>query len=255
MKHGEYTGLAENYSKFRPGYADSVLRALLALTGRAAEALDLVDVGAGTGIFTRMLAAHNPHSICAVEPNADMRNRGIEDSAPTKIQWFEGSGENTGLQDDCADMVSMASSFHWVDFEAGTKEFHRLLREGGRFVALWNPRLIESDPLFVEIEDHLSSLLPDMKRVSSGRSGLTETLTEKLDQSSLFEDVVYIEGRHVSSMTIDDYMGAWHSVNDIRVQLGEQKFAAFIAYVERALIGRDTIDVTYLTRAWSAQRR
>ena len=49
-----------------------------------------------------------------------------------------------------------------------------MLRPGGRFVALWNPRMIELNPLLVEIEQEITRLNPEVKRVSSGRSGLTE---------------------------------------------------------------------------------
>ena len=70
----------------------------------------------------------------------------------------------------------MASSFHWADFDKACDEFHRILRPGGVFAALWNPRLIEANPLLVEIEGEITQLKPDIKRVSSGRSGLTERL-------------------------------------------------------------------------------
>jgi SAM-dependent methyltransferase len=149
----------------------------------------------------------------------------------------------------------MASSFHWVDFERATREFWRVLRPGGRFTALWNPRLVEANPLLEEIEAHLQILQPNMKRVSSGRSGITETLTERLWGSPYFEDVVYLEGRHVISMSPDRYVGAWRSVNDLRVQLGSERFDAFLSFVEERIRGIEAIEATYLTRAWSARRK
>ena len=149
----------------------------------------------------------------------------------------------------------IASSFHWANFDTATKEFHRVLRAGGRFTALWNPRLIEVNPLLVEIEAHLDTLRPNIKRVSSGRSGITETLTEQLWASPCFEDVVYAEGRHVIGMTPERYLGAWRSVNDLRVQLGPEKFDAFLAFVEQRIAGLQVVEATYLTRAWSARRK
>jgi hypothetical protein len=151
--------------------------------------------------------------------------------------------------------LRMASSFHWANFDVATEEFHRVLRGGGRFTALWNPRLIEDNPLLVEIEAHLDTLRPDIKRVSSGRSGITETLTEQLWASPCFEDVVYVEGRHVIEMTPERYVGAWRSVNDLRVQLGPENFDTFLAYVEQRIVGLQVIEATYLTRAWSARRK
>lgn len=109
--------------------------------------------------------------------------------------------------------------------------------------------------LLVEIEAHLNTLRSDIKRVSSGRSGITETLTEQLWESPHFEDVVYLEGQHIIEMTVERYIGAWRSVNDLRVRFKPQKFAAFLEFVEGRIAGLDIIEATYLTRAWSARRK
>ncbi|KTD62011.1 class I SAM-dependent methyltransferase [Legionella spiritensis] len=254
MQHGNFTGLAQNYSSFRPGYSQSVLHALLALLNKPIEECRLVDVGAGTGIWTRMLESMNPDDIIAIEPNDDMRQMGVRDSRHTKITWQEGSGENVGIADGSADMISMASSFHWVDFDKGCKEFHRVLRNNGRFVALWNPRYMEANPFLKELEDYLLVLKPDIKRVSSGRQGLVDTLTDQLYKTGMFDDVIYIEGKHTVSVTPEQYIGAWRSVNDVQFQLGAEKFAKFIEYLQQSLAEHSTVDVTYLTRAWSARK-
>jgi SAM-dependent methyltransferase len=184
-----------------------------------------------------------------------MRQNGENHLENNGIVWKSGSAEVTGMPDNCADWVSMASSFHWADFDSATREFHRILRPQGRFAALWNPRLIETNPLLVEIEAHLNSLRPGIKRVSSGRSGITETLTERLSESPYFEDVIYLEGRHVIPMSSNRYLGAWRSVNDLRVQLGPKKFNEFLEFVETKISNLKTINATYLTRVWTALRK
>ncbi len=255
LKAGDFTGLAKDYSQHRPDYCPSVLKALIGLIDKPVKEIDFADVGAGTGIWTRMVHAQGVKSVSAVEPNDDMRANGMADSAGTGIRWLAGSAETTGLADVSCDWLSMASSFHWANFDIATREFHRVLRPGGRFTALWNPRLIEVNPLLVEIEAHLDTLRPNIKRVSSGRSGITETLTQQLWASPYFEDVVYLEGRHVIEMTPERYLGAWRSVNDLRVQLGPEKFDAFLRYVEQRIRGLKVIEATYWTRAWSARRK
>jgi ubiquinone/menaquinone biosynthesis C-methylase UbiE len=255
MKHGDFTGLAESYARYRPGYSNSVLTALLSLVGKPVAQIDALDVGAGTGIWTSMLASRGCRSVTAVEPNDDMRKQGERAAKASGIVWKAGSGEKTGMPDGSADFLSMASSFHWVDFDKGIHEFARVLRPGGRFVALWNPRLTEANPLVKETEEHLKVLKPDIKRVSSGRSGITEKLTEMLAARPELEDVVYMEGRHVRQQTLDEYIGAWRSVNDVQFQLGPQKFEAFLDYVRTRLSGRSGVEITYLTRAWAARRR
>jgi ubiquinone/menaquinone biosynthesis C-methylase UbiE len=254
IKHGDFTGLASDYARFRPGYAPHVATAILNYVGRDVASVDAADIGAGTGIWTRMLATRGLHSLVAVEPNDDMRRQGIETSRGTEIVWHKGSAEATGLPDGAVDLVSMASSFHWADFDKACDEFHRILRPGGVFVALWNPRLIEANPLLVEIEAQLTKLKPDIRRVSSGRSGITERLTDLLSAKPHFSEVLYLEGRHSVRQTPEHYIGAWRSVNDLQVQLGPELFSKFLDLTEKRIAGLTTIETTYLTRAWAARR-
>ena len=166
----------------------------------------------------------------------------------------QGSGEATGLPDESVDLVSMASSLHWVDFDQACAEFLRVLRRGGVFAALWNPRLIEANPLLVEIEAQIARLKPDIRRVSSGRSGLAERLTELLSTNPRFTEVLYLEGRHSQCQSPEQYLGAWRSVNDLQVQLGAELFRQFLEYAEERLAQLREIETTYLTRAWVARR-
>jgi ubiquinone/menaquinone biosynthesis C-methylase UbiE len=254
LKHGDFTGLASDYAKFRPGYAPQITTAILGFVGRDAASIDAADIGAGTGIWTRILAASGLRSVIAVEPNDDMLEQGIETSRGTGITWFKGSAEATGLPDSSADLVSMASSLHWAEFDRACDEFHRLLRPGGIFVALWNPRFIEANPLLVEIEAQITRLKPDIRRVSSGRSGITEQLTDRLSAKPQFTEVLYLEGRHSVRQTAEQYIGAWRSVNDLQVQLGPELFRKFLNFVEKRIAGLKAIETTYLTRAWAARR-
>jgi ubiquinone/menaquinone biosynthesis C-methylase UbiE len=189
-----------------------------------------------------------------VEPNDDMRAQGIETSRGTGIIWRKGSAEATGLPDGSADLVSMASSLHWTDFDKACDEFHRILRPGGVFVALWNPRSIEANPLLAEIEAQITQLKPDIQRVSSGRSGITERLTNMLSAKPQFAEVLYLEGRHSVSQTPEQYMGAWRSVNDLQVQLGPELFRRFLDFTKERIEGLRAIETIYVTRAWTARR-
>jgi hypothetical protein len=121
-----------------------------------------------------------------------------------------------------------------ADFDKACDEFHRILWPGGVFVALWNPRFIEANPLLVELEAQIAGLKPDIRRVSSGRSGITERLTDVLNAKPQFTEVLYLEGRHCLLQTPAQYVGAWRSVNDLQVQLGPDLFGELLDFPRSA---------------------
>lgn len=255
ITHGDFTQLAEDYSRYRPAYSPFVLEAVLgvARSSAAAREIDAADVGAGTGIWTRMLARGGCR-MTAVEPNDEMRSRGEASNAGLSIDWRRGSAEQTGLADASFDLVSMASSLHWTDFGLATEEFRRILRPTGVFVALWNTRVPEASPLLSRVEGALKTLVPDLRRVSSGRSAFCDTLFERLRSPGGFDEVVYLEGRHVEQQSPERYLGLWRSSNDVRVQAGPERFDLFMRAVGEIIHGQESIDATYLTRAWIARR-
>ena len=182
-----------------------------------------------------------------------MRYFGKQDSVNYSIEWIKGNGENTGLSKNSCDLVSMASSFHWVDFNSGIREFERILRPGGVFCALWNPRKIEENPLLVEIENTLYEMAPHIRRVSSGRAAFTESLFKQLETCGHFAQVIYCESQHVARQSPEHYLGVWWSVNDIPAQTGDDTFNRFMNYVSDRIVDIPIIETTYLTRAWMAK--
>lgn len=254
LRHGDFTDLAVNYSRYREGYATSVRDAILGLCATPTEVLDIADVGAGTGIWSRLLAEREPRSLTAVEPNDAMRSHGMADSRGLPVIWRSGTGEETGLESNSVDLLTMASSFHWVDFDAGMREFYRVLRPNGWFVALWNPREVGANAVLVEIEQEITRLKPELRRVSSGRSDFIARLARRLASAPGFGDLLYLEGRHVARQSVEQYLGLWESTNDVPAQLGETLFSRFLGYARDRLAGHSEVETTYVTRAWAIRR-
>ena len=55
FKAGDFSGLSRHYSKNRLDYSQSVLDALIGLLNKSNNEIDFAYVGAGTGIWTRMV--------------------------------------------------------------------------------------------------------------------------------------------------------------------------------------------------------
>jgi SAM-dependent methyltransferase len=110
---------ADLYDDARPSYPEEAIRWML---GEAS--LEVVDLGAGTGIFSRAVAALG-HTVVATS------------SGVTAVQ---GSAEKIPLASGSADAVVAAQSFHWFDNDEARAEIARVLRPGGVFAPIWNIR-------------------------------------------------------------------------------------------------------------------
>ena len=128
------------YVAGRPSYPQAAIDALFDGLGDPHEVL-AADIGAGTGISSRLLAGAGAR-VLAIEPNADMR-RAAEPHP--NVEWIAATGEETGLNEASVDLVAVFQAFHWLDPHAALREFLRILRPGGRVALVYNER-DESDP-------------------------------------------------------------------------------------------------------------
>ena len=253
LKLGDFSGLASNYSAYRPSYCSSIRDAILAIAGKPSSDMQIADLGAGTGIWTRMMSDKQGISVSAVEPNFDMLTQGELDSEGLPITWYQAPAEETGLGDNQFDLVTMASSFHWVDFEKGLSEISRISKPQGWFVALWNPRVLDKDPLISKIENKVFELAPDINRKSSGRSNFTENLGHRFEQHEKIDKTMYMEATHFKTFLKEEYLGVWLSVNDIPAQMGPKKWQNFLSFIEETLQDVEVVNAEYLTRSWLAR--
>ena len=224
MRQGDFTQVAKYYHN-RPAYSAMLLEKLIRCindSNKPLQSLQIVEVGAGTGKLTKMLANFGLQ-VVAVEPNDNMREEGIKYTQNTQIQWQKGSGEETGIDSNFADWVLMASSFHWTDHTKSLPEFARILKQGGYFTAIWNPRNIKDDSIFAEIEQEIGRIVPELNRVSSGSQNVKKW-EEILIETGHFRDCFFMECDYIEMMDKTRYMGAWHSVNDIQAQAGEKRW-------------------------------
>lgn len=131
-----FSSQADTYARGRPDYPtdiDNWLRQALGL----GPGKSVVDLGAGTGKFTRRLAATGA-TVIAVEPVAQMRAQ-LTAALPA-VQALEGSAEAIPLADGGVDAVVCAQAFHWFANDKAVAEIRRVLRPCGKLGLVWNVR-------------------------------------------------------------------------------------------------------------------
>ena len=102
---------ADDYARSRPSYPEAAVAAIL--HGITADPPHVADLGAGTGILSRLLADRGA-VVTALEPNASMRDA----AAPhPRVRWAAGTAEATGLPAGAFDAVTVAQAWHWFDHE------------------------------------------------------------------------------------------------------------------------------------------
>lgn len=252
MKLGDFTNLAKNYIN-RPGYSLDVLRMIGRNAGMDRRDFLVADVGAGTGKLTENLSQLGLTG-CAVEPNDAMRAEGMKAFADNRsFIWSKGTAEHTGLPGRSFDWVLMGSSFHWANTREALEEFHRILKPGGFFTAIWNPRNIEGNELHEKIEAMIALEVPGLKRVSSGAKNNIGDIEAKLLSTDYFSNLIFVEADYKVAMSKERYVGAWRSVNDIQAQAGAEKFEKIIKNIEEIIEPYPEIVVPYKSRAWTIQ--
>ncbi len=144
-ERSKFDTVAELYAAGRPDYPAELYDTLEAMLNRPLAGAHAVDLGAGTGIASRQLAARGAR-VTALELSGPMIAQLAADSADlTSVSPVQGSATAIPLRDSCADLVTSAQAWHWIDPALGIPEVLRVLRPGGVFGAWWNRTLRELD--------------------------------------------------------------------------------------------------------------
>jgi SAM-dependent methyltransferase len=131
-----YTTGAENDARGRPGYPPEIAGWLRDGLGLHAGST-VVDLGAGTGKFTRYLVESGA-TVIAVEPVAEMLEK--LSAANPQAKALTGMATSIPLPDASVDAVVCAQAFHWFAIAEALAEIQRVLKPGGKLGLVWNMR-------------------------------------------------------------------------------------------------------------------
>jgi SAM-dependent methyltransferase len=227
---------AGDYDRFRPTYPPEAVQ--WAVGGPSPRRV--VDLGAGTGLLTRVLLAAGYDAV-PVEPDSGMRTQ-LAAATPGTTP-LAGSAEAVPLPDATVDAVVSGQAYHWFDRVRAHAEAARLLVPGGSFAAVWNNR--DEDEPWVAALSRIAMAYGDVPHEAP------ETLGDR------FGPVEHRTFRHATPMTGAELV-AMMTTRSYYLTAPPQRRRAFEAELRELvdthpdLAGRDAFPLPYRTEVYRA---
>lgn len=134
MRALSFGAVAAAYERFRPGYPDAVADLVLAYAVRPVRTA--LEIGAGTGKATRLLAARGV-AVTAVEPDREMLAE-LRAHVPGTVRTVCAAFEDVPIGAR-HDLVYAAAAMHWTTPEGRWERVAALLEPGGVFASFGAP--------------------------------------------------------------------------------------------------------------------
>ncbi|HUL80185.1 MAG TPA: methyltransferase domain-containing protein [Vicinamibacteria bacterium] len=230
-----FAGEASGYARCRPSYPDALVDRLVS-AAEVREGDRVADVGCGTGIFTRLLAARGLE-VVGIDPSADMLAEGRAGGGAA--EYRRGEAAATGLGDASVALVTVAQAFHWFDVDAALAEFQRILEPGRRVAAVWNLR--GESPFMTAYHE----LLRAFSREYSVLQSWEESLAELRAHPRVLEPLE-IEAPHAQRFDFEGLHGrAWSSSYVFRGVKDREGFDAALRALFDACARRGVLEFPY----------
>ncbi|MDL2401672.1 class I SAM-dependent methyltransferase [Rhizobium mayense] len=251
-----YEGLAFHYNDTRPSYP---VEAIADLSGTRGI---VVDVGAGTGIFTRQLAGLLPEAdVVGIEPSADMR--GMAEAASGQlgnIAFMAGSAEKLPFADASVAVVTAATAVHWFKRSAFYAEAFRCLGDSGRLVIVQNIRRWWDSEWLGAYEELHESIVNGYRRGTfpafDGQYRALDVAAE-LSTHQLASSIVLRDFEWRTLLSKKDFVSFSLSSTITQRAVAAIGKAAYLDQLERLLQAHSrngTVEIDYVTRVVIAMR-
>jgi len=243
-----YSRGADTYVRGRPDFPPAALAWLREDLGlRAGKTA--VDLGAGTGKFTRLLSETSA-DVIAVEPISAMRERLTRDVPG--VTALQGEAQHMPLPDASADAVVCAQSFHWFASAESLAEIRRVLKPGGVLGLIWNVR-DQSVSWVAELTRIMAPYEGDAPRYDHGewrRVFPSPGFGELCERSYVHTHIGPPEQVIVERVASVSFIAALDEATRARVLDEVRRLIA----ATRSLAGQTRVAMPYVTRAYAIRK-
>jgi len=225
---------AEQYERYRLGYPDELLDAVLQYAGVPVRSA--LEVGAGTGKATRLFASHGI-AVTALEPDPAMAQvlerttRGLPvEPVVTTFEQF--------VTADRFDLVYAAAAWHWTDPATRWSRAVELLVPGGVLAVFGAPADLHDPALYAAVDEIEKQVLPvDDPAVVHPFS------IQEMAATTGLADTVQRDLHRVTPTTAEDFLGRLATVSAY-LMLSDEERARALDRVGAVLPDRFDVDST-----------
>ena len=245
---GKFDKLAKAYKSSRPNYSNETIN-LLKLFLNKNKDISSLDLGCGTGIFTRKLSTISKKVI-----GVDMSYEMIKNANKNKkITYHNKKVENMKLNQKF-DIISSASSFHWFDNKKISKIINFHLKDKGFFLIIYNTRNISSNNFLKKVEKKIISLNSNFKkRKSSGSSKFVSNKIAQFKRISKLSGPIKLDINHEEFFTKKRYFNVWKSANEFRNRIGIKNYDKFFDWLNNSF-PKKGLKAHYINKCWIFQK-
>jgi SAM-dependent methyltransferase len=227
VRAGSFGADAERYDRARPTYPPSLIDDLV-----ADHPAQVLDVGCGTGIASRLLAARGCQ-VLGVEPDERMaavaRSHGVDVEVAT-IETWDSAGRRF-------DLLTSAQAWHWVDPLVGAAKAADVLNPDGCIGLFWNVARHSPD-MQATFDAIYECLAPGLDRhavlLGHGSAERFELAARTLPAGGRFTDVAVRAFPHARAYTTEAWLDQLPTHSD-HATLEPERLEVLLAAVEAAI--------------------
>jgi SAM-dependent methyltransferase len=243
-----FSAAARAYERSRPSYPEEAVDRLVQELEVTRDGL-VLDLGAGTGKLTRLLAPTGARLV-ALDPVEAMRKE-CADLVPDAMV-LGGVAEALPFRDGTFDGVVAGQAFHWFDGPRALAEIHRVLKPSGRLGLIWNVR-DES----VDWVRRLTEIIDPYERTAPREK--TQEWRAAFQMTDLFGSLNQRRFPHSQTLDVDGLVERFASASFIAALPGEERAEVLgrireLAETHPDLAGRTSFELPYFTELYWCSR-
>ena len=245
---GKFDKLAKAYKNSRPNYSTELVNLLKLILINNKNIFSL-DLGCGTGIFTKKLSTISKKVI-----GIDASNEMIKYAYKNKKITYQNKKVEKIKFNQKFDIISSASSFHWFDNKKISKIIKSHLRDKGIFLIIYNTRDISLNSYLKKVEKKIISFNPNFKkRKSSGSSKFVSKKIGEFKKISKLSGPIKFDITHEEFFTKKRYFNVWESANEFRNRIGIKNYHKFFNWLN-VTFPKKGLKAQYINKCWIFQK-